>query len=120
MSLFDTIMGEAHPVVMETLGQSLTYNDPESDPVTLTGIVGPIVAREEDENGRTRKLSRTVTISTAAIGGVTDPDSSATVTIAGVVWSVEGIERQTGTVVKLTLVRPEPIERSRPGYRAGR
>lgn len=121
MSRLDTYMGEARGVVMETLGQSLTYNDPEADPVTLTGIVGAIGTRDEGgPEGRTRKLTRTVTLSTAAVGGVPDPVDTATVTIGGVVWSVEGIERMTGSVAKLTLTRDEPVERSRPGYRAGR
>lgn len=121
MSAFDDDFAAAGaPQLFEQLGRDVVYAAPQVDAVTLTGIVGVIGTRPDDgTDGLKRLLTRTVTISTAALGGIPDPVDTATVTIDGVEWTVEGIERQTATVARLSLTRTEPRERSRAGYRGG-
>jgi hypothetical protein len=125
-SNFDTIFADSGvPALMESLGSSVTYNDPEEDAVALTAIVGHTEVIEEADGaasgGRRKRYVREVIVARdeeGTYGGVATPKLSATLTIDGEDWAVEAIEAQSASTLKLRCVRKTVSEQSRAGYRA--
>ncbi len=123
MSRFDDIYAiAAAPVLLEFMGDSISYEDANTDPVSLTGIPTPIViAEEESDDGQRRLYRTTVTISNDPAGdfkGVADPVIGGIVTIDTVRWTVDDVEPKSSLIV-LHLLRVGAIERSRPELRKG-
>ena len=124
MSLFDDMYASsAAPLMLEIMGDSVTYEDDATDPVTLTAIQSPIAITEEDvDHGQDRRYRTSITITTDPTGdykGVANPMIGARVTISGVVWTVDDIEPKSASLVVLHLLRVGSIERTRTGLRKG-
>ena len=125
MSRFDSMFaGSGLPLLMYQAGQAITYTPVTGSAVSLTAIVGEVSTLEEDDDdGRTSRASRDVTIATdpsASTGGVAAPSLADTVTIGSDIWPVESIEALAGSFVRLRVARSEPIALTRAGYRGRR
>jgi hypothetical protein len=124
MSRFDSIYAAAVPTLTEHLGRSIKYLDPQTDSVTLTALVGNTQTEEtEGQDGRRRRVTRSVTISTdptSADGGIASPGEHAELEIDEERWGIEAIESLSGSLVRLLCVRLGSVERSREGYRRRR
>ena len=107
--------------LMETHGDPVTYTPATGDAVALTGILGPETSEESATlDGRELRITRTCTIGrdpTAAAGGVADPATNASLTIASTTYAVEAIEDMDAAAATLRLVRRPAIEKTRPNYR---
>jgi hypothetical protein len=119
----DIFAAGAAPVLLEQNGETVTYLDPDADPVDLTAIVGPEESDlEEGEGGggSVKKRRRRVTVArdpTAATGGVATPGEGKAVTIDGENWTIEAVESMSATLACLRCVRPVSVEPSKPHYR---
>ncbi len=124
MSRFDTdFAASGLPELMDQFGQPVTYSPVSGPDVSLTMILDPERMTEEEKGGGRVLVQRwegTITTDPDSdFGGVASPDETATITIGGVVWSVDELAKLTGAYAVLKLVRRSSLERSRPGYRAG-
>lgn len=116
MTDFDTLFADTgRPVLMETLGEAVTYTAPGGGSVSATAIVGPVrVTEQQGEHGRTAIAVRDVLLSAAEVAS---PSEGGSVTIGAVVWPVLEISHMSATHSVLVVTRNIPTERSKPGYR---
>ena len=125
MSWFgDTYTAKCVPVLMKYLGESTvgTYTDPAGGSTQCLGIVTNIGKEVEDDDlGRRLRIDLEWIITTDPeddnYGGVSDPETKATVTLGGVEYSVHAIEAVSESLAKLSLVRLPIKYRSREGFR---
>lgn len=120
------IVAHGLPVMTEQFGTSVTYTEPDSDDVTLTAILGDIVAPDEVDSGgnRVARRERAITIgkdSSAAYGGVSSINlRHGRFTIDSESWAVLIIESETESVFRLRLGRPTAITVSRADLYKGK
>lgn len=124
MSEFDNMYGmTAAPVMLHIMGDSITYEDDELDPVTVTAIQSAIQVIEEDvEAGQQRRYTTIVSLTTDPTGqhkGVADPRIGGIVTINGLQWTVTDVLPKSPSMVILHLLRVGSIERTRGDLRRG-
>ena len=118
------------PLHLHHTGTVVSYEHPDAEPVALTAVVGPIrhvLQEDEGGGGVNRTLERVVTISRdpdGTYGGVADPGVPGVFVIDGVDWAVsdeaglgEFAPELTDAYARLRVVRVEPVQRSRPGWR---
>jgi len=125
-SQFDELYGEmAVPVLQEHLGEQ------SGDRVYLTPgggdqagpfdcIVGPVIIEEVDtENGLKKRYRRTLQFPFHAELPFWNAGATVgtTITIGGVVWSLDLVEELGESWATARAVRHTPVEVSRPGYR---
>lgn len=116
MSLFDANLAAGGlPALMYQYGQSAIYSPVGAADVELTIVLGPEETEEEERDGDRILVQRCE--GTIGLDEVAAPDEAASVTVGGVVWSVEGLAGLTGAYAVLKLKRSSSIERARPGYR---
>lgn len=117
-SLFESLMTEAAPTLMESLGNRGAVRIESADGLrirTHDAILGVIrVETEEDFEGRETKIER---IEIDVLVGDWTPEKNASVYVAtdNAAWSVDSFET-TGVFVRLRLSRPWLMRQSRGGY----
>ena len=120
---FDTLMAAIGvPVLMEHLGDAITYTPAGGAGAAITGILGFEEDREDETlDGRRLRRLRDVTVNTDPAdpdyGGVASPALNATVTVGGVQYAVESIVSLSANLVRLALRRVTALEVSRENYR---
>jgi len=115
-STFDTLMDElGSPVLLEYVGEPLTYTPAGGAGVACTGIVGFEEDEEEETlDGRRRKRVRDVSLSTDDVAA---PALNATVTIGGVEYAIERVVSKSATFTRLALRRLSALEVTVGKYR---
>lgn len=124
MSLHSTLMsGAGIGGLMRAQGEALTYT-PKSgggDPVELTALIGAEqLTNKYTGTGRRQVRQRRFTItsnSSSPFGGVADPQTTATVTYAGVVFAIVDLDGGGDGVWVLVCERISAAERSGPDFR---
>lgn len=125
MSAFATDFdGQAVAQLFNHLGRSVTYQVPQSDPVTLTAIVGADRHEEiESDDGRENERIRDVTVLTDStntdFGGITNPHMRDKITIDGEIWQVQRVIDKSESLAKLECIYVARLEISKPNFRSG-
>ncbi len=113
-SAFDIQASAAFAQHLSHFGGSITYQSKDTDAVSLQAILGDagLVSRMQGDT-EVYVQSRTAKIRTdpaATEGGVADPVRGANVVIGGVVWFVDAVELESGSIAMLSLVLAEAHE----------
>lgn len=112
----------AEPDLLDQFGETVVYQPPDGDAVTLTGVVqGKGYAEEESGGNRRIRHFAGVLVSMdpdndGGFGGVASPVVGASVSIDSVAFRVAGVKR-VGSLWKMTPERKPLAERARRGYR---
>ena len=121
MTTFDGYMTTAFNHLLATFGQQVTITPKGGEGSVITGILGNQSEDErEDDIGRRRVFSRPLTISVdptlETYGGYATPAKYDTITIGGVVWTIEDIIGQGAVSSEMTIIRDIDVSRHDEGH----
>lgn len=119
-SEFDTLFqGSGIPVLMQALGDLVTYTPPTGSARQIQAGVSPEEAMPElGERGETVRATRRLMVRNDSTLGVASFQRGATVTIGGVAYAVEQWLAGDHGMARMTVGRVYQIERSNQGWRA--